>query len=131
MCARAAVNQLCSPGEGTALLTDPFKGNMAEGAVKVGQEKYQTLKSCLLTRSYSFTFFEICFPFFFVPKVNISPRLDTFWLHVKLECVTALKELCTVCNTHVKKCFCPPFPWFLYIHISLCVVLRPSEGGST
>lgn len=47
VCARGAGNQLCSPGEGTALLTDPFKGNMAEGVVKVGQEKYKTWKNCL------------------------------------------------------------------------------------
>lgn len=42
VCVRGAVNQLCSPGEGTALLTDPFKGNMVERVVKVGQGKYKT-----------------------------------------------------------------------------------------
>ena len=42
VCARGAVNQLCSPGEGTALLTDPFKGNMVGRVEKVGQEKYRT-----------------------------------------------------------------------------------------
>ena len=42
VCVRGAVNQLCSPREGTALFTDPFKANMVERVVKVGQEKYKT-----------------------------------------------------------------------------------------
>lgn len=40
---RGSLDQLCSPGEWTALLTDPFKSNMADGEVKVGQEKLSSM----------------------------------------------------------------------------------------
>lgn len=47
VCVRCASDQLCSRREGAALLTDPFKDNMVERAVKVGQENTETLQKRL------------------------------------------------------------------------------------
>lgn len=44
VCVRGAGNQLCSPGEGTALLADPFKSDMVERVEKVGRKKYKTYR---------------------------------------------------------------------------------------
>lgn len=120
---RGSLDQLCSPGEWTALLTDPFKSNMADGEVKVGQEK---LSSMLHAGKHTDTAH-------LSPQLFLICRLCQRWAHWFFSlCLCALSaNIVSYKSTAVKRSSSLLLERKITFYIPLCGSLRDSPLDSS